>query len=108
MIPLPITTLALLVSSAAAKQCMNISVPVDISARTAIFDLLVPRSNSDATAFIQNFTQQGRNYTDIALTGYQNTAGKYQISTQFCVPSVNNVSTPTLQILTHGIGFDKT
>ncbi|KAG6986582.1 hypothetical protein G7Y79_00077g099740 [Physcia stellaris] len=108
MLALPISTLLLLASSAAAKQCMNISVPVDISARTAIFDLPIPQSNSDATAFIQNLTQQGRNFTDLALTGYKNTAGKYQISTQFCVPSVNNVSTPTLQILTHGIGFDKT
>lgn len=104
---LPIFTLALLVTSTAAKQCHNITVPVDISARTGIFDLPIPQSNSDATAFIQNLTQQGRNFTDLALTGYKTTAGKYQISTQFCVPSVKPVSNPTLQILTHGIGFDK-
>ena len=108
MLSLPIATLSLLALTAAAKKCVNVTVPVDISARTAVFDLPVPQTNSDATAFIQNLTQQGRNFTDLVLSGYQTTAGKYQISAQFCVPSVSNVSHPTLQILTHGIGFDKT
>ncbi|CAF9933106.1 MAG: hypothetical protein HETSPECPRED_008537 [Heterodermia speciosa] len=108
MLSLPIATLAVLAMTAAAKKCLNVTVPVDIAARTAVFDLPVPQSNADATAFVSNLTQQGRNFTDLVLTGYQNTAGKYQISTQYCVPSVNNVSHPTLQILTHGIGFDKT
>ena len=108
MLAFPITTVALLASSAAAKHCINATVPVDVSARTAVFDLPIPQSNSDATAFIQNLAQQGRNFTDVALTGYKTTAGTYKISTQFCVPSVNNVSNPTLQILTHGLGFDKT
>ena len=108
MLCLPIATLGLLALTAAAKKCTNITVPVDLAARTAVFDLPVPQSNSDATAFMQNLTQQGRNFTDLVLSGYQNTAGRYRISTQFCVPSVSNVSHPTLQILTHGIGFDKT
>ena len=108
MFSLPIATLSLLAITAAAKKCTNITVPIDISARTAVFDLPVPQTNSDATAFIQDLTRQGRNFTELILSGYQNTAGKYEISTQFCVPSGNNVSHPTLQILTHGIGFDKT
>ena len=107
MYALPLA-LSLLVSSATAKQCINMTVPVDISARTGIFDIANPQTNLDATTFIQNFTQQGRNFTEVALSGYQTTAGTYQISTEFCVPSVNNVTNPTLQILTHGIGFDKT
>lgn len=100
--------LALLASSAAAKKCMNMTVPVDISARTGVFDITVPKTNLEATTFIQNFTQQGRNFTDLVLTGYKTTAGTYNISTQFCVPSENNVTNPTVQVLTHGIGFDKT
>ncbi len=108
MYALSIASLALLATSAAAKECMNMTVSVDISARTAVFNLPVPQTNLEATAFIQNFTQQGRNFTDSALAGYNTTAGKYNISTQFCVPTVNNVTNPTLQILTHGIGFDKT
>ena len=100
--------LALFASSAAAKKCTNITVPVDISARTGVFDIAVPKTNLEATTFIQNFTQQGRNFTDLALTGYKTTSGTYNISAQFCVPSENNVRNPTVQVLTHGIGFDKT
>ena len=99
---------ALLVASVAAKTCVNVTVPVDISARTGVFNLAVPQTNLDSTTFIQNLTQQGRNYTETALSGYATTSGKYDISAQFCKPSVSNTSSPTLQILTHGIGFDKT
>jgi hypothetical protein len=108
MFTLSIASLVLLATSAAAKQCMNMTVSVDISARTAVFNVPVPQTNLEATSFIQNFTRQGRNFTDTILTGYKTTAGKYNISTQFCVPTVNNVTNPTVQILTHGIGFDKT
>lgn len=108
MYALPLLSLALLASSAAAKKCVNITVPVDISARTGVFNIKTPTTNLEATTFIQNITQQGRNFTDLVLTGYKTTAGTYNISTQYCTPSVNNVKNPTVQILTHGIGFDKT
>lgn len=101
---------AVLAGSAAAKTCINVTVPVTISARTGVFDIPVPQTNLDATAFIQNQTQQGRNFTETALSGYATTAGTYHISAQFCMPSSMDTTTadPTLQILTHGIGFDKT
>ena len=100
----------MLAGSAAAKTCINMTVPVTISARTGVFNIAVPQTNSDATTFNQNQTQQGRNFTATALAGYATTSGTYDISTQFCMPSSMNatVTKPTLQILTHGIGFDKT
>lgn len=94
--------------STAAKSCVNITVPVDISARTGVFNIAVPQTNLDATTFIQNFTRQGRNFTDLALSGYTTTSGTYNISAEFCMPSVQTSHKPNLQILTHGIGFDKT
>ena len=99
-----------LAGSAAAKTCINMTVPVTISARTGIFNIAVPQTNLDATTFIQNQTQQGRNFTQTALSGYATTSGTYNISAQFCMPSSMNATAtkPTLQILTHGIGFDKT
>ena len=99
---------AALAGSAAAKTCVNLTIPIDISARTAVFDIQVPQTNLDPTVFIQNLTQQGRNFTDVALTGYKTTTGSYDISAQFCTPSNKPASGTTLQILTHGIGFDKT
>ena len=100
--------LAALVGSAAAKQCTNMTVPVNISARNGIFDIAIPQTNLDATTFIQNLTRQGQNFSEVALSGYATTSGTYNISTQFCVPSAGNVSNPTVQVLTHGVGFDKT
>ena len=107
MLLLTLAPFALLVSSAAAKTCKNLTVPVTISARTAIFKYDVPQTNSDATAFIQDLTQQGRNFSDTIVTGYQTTSGTYNISAQFCTPDDDKSINPTVQVLTHGIGFDK-
>jgi hypothetical protein len=106
-----IVFLALLSGYAAARTCMNATVPVDISARQGVFTWKIPESNLDVTEFILNVTEQGRNFTAAALGGYQTTTGRYNISTQFCMPSnmsFSNLTNPTVQVLTHGIGFDKT
>ena len=101
---------AVFAASVAAKTCTNLTVPVTIAARTGVFNILVPQTNFDATAFIQNQTQQGRNFTETVLSGYATTAGSYDISAQFCMPSDMDTMTilPTVQVLTHGIGFDQT
>ena len=53
--------LALLAHSVAgARQCQNISVPVTISARTAVFgNYAVPMTNLDAVSTALNITRQG-------------------------------------------------
>ena len=103
-----LTVLAVLAASSSAKQCINATVPVTLSAQQAVFNLAVPQTNLEATGFILNMTQQGRNFTDVVLTGYNTTTGTYNISTQFCMPDNSNSTNPTVQVLTHGIGFDKT
>ncbi len=35
-------------------------------------------------------------------------AGTYNISVKFCKPDRENGTNPTVQVLTHGLGFDKT
>ena len=90
-----------------AKQCTNITVPVTLSARNGVFNLPTLQSNLDATTFIQNFTRIGGNFTDEALLGYATVAEKYNISAKYCQPDVAP-SSPVVQFLTHGIGFDKT
>ena len=104
-----ISALTVLAAAASAKRCINATVPVEISARQPVFNLAVPKTNLEATDFILNMTQQGRNFTDIVLTGYNTVSGTYNISTEFCMPSnATNMTNPTVQVLTHGIGFDKT
>ncbi|GAB7347321.1 hypothetical protein MBLNU459_g3399t1 [Dothideomycetes sp. NU459] len=97
---------ALFGALAAAKTCVNVTVPVNINARQAVFDVPAIESNYDATRFSLNFTNQGQNFTNISTTGYQTVRGSYNISAKFCRP--DNVTTnPTVQVLSHGIGFDK-
>lgn len=103
-----IQALVFFAASAAAKRCINATVPVDISARQAVFDIDIPSTNLEATDFALNNTKQGQNFTDIALVGYNTTSGTYNISTQLCMPDNHNGTNPTIQVLTHGIGFDKT
>ena len=100
--------LALAVSAVTAKECTNVTVPVTISARTGVFNVLIPQTILDAATFTANLTQQGHNFSKTALTGYATTSGTYDISAQFCTPSKPGGNSPTVQILTHGIGFDKT
>lgn len=97
----------LLVGFSDAKICKNITIPVKLSASTAVFNLPPLISNPDATTFIQNLTQPGQNFTDVVLAGYKTTAGLYNIRTEFCSPSEALSQDPTVQILTHGLGFDK-
>lgn len=120
-----LSVLPLLASVATAHVCINATVPVTITAREATFgNLATPQTNQDAIYFALNETKQGSNFTDVALTGYHTKKGTYNISTQFCMPdsvakevasgtwgsksSNTNTSNPVVQVLTHGIGFDKT
>jgi hypothetical protein len=94
-------------SVVSARQCQNITVPVAITGRNAVFDVeaLTPRNNIDVTNIILTGTQQGHNATAEAIKGYQNVEGVYNIAATYCVP---DSGTPdVIQILTHGIGFDR-
>ncbi|KAI4745867.1 alpha/beta-hydrolase [Aureobasidium sp. EXF-12298] len=99
--------LALLGVASAAKVCTNVTVPVYINARQAIFDVPTLESNLDAVKFSLDFTNIGMNYTDVVTTGFQTVTGSYNISAKYCKPQGDNKANPTVQVLTHGIGFDK-
>lgn len=107
-----------------ARLCMNITVPVTIQSRNGVFNIVAPTNNLEVTTLIQAAARQGTNATAATLTGYADVSGTYNISTKFCLPNASNVTTanstmgtnttaassmtPVVQILTHGIGFDKT
>ncbi|KAL8729722.1 MAG: hypothetical protein Q9166_004550 [cf. Caloplaca sp. 2 TL-2023] len=97
-----------LAGSVAAKQCLNITVPVSISARNGVFNIPTLQGNADATTFAQNLTSIRGNFTQEALLDYATVTGEYDISVKFCKPDTENGINPTVQILTHGLGFDKT
>lgn len=103
-----VTALALFAAFVAGKKCINQTVPVTITARQPRFNAAIPQTSLEVQDFILNMTQQGRNFTDIILEGYGDVSGTYNVSTQFCTPDNSNATVPAVQVLTHGIGFDKT
>ncbi len=100
----------LALSVASARQCQDVTVSVDISARNGQFNLATPTTNIDVTNFILNSVQNGHNCTQEILVGYETIAGTYQLQTTFCKPDTGKGwgrSGQTVQLLTHGIGFDR-
>ncbi|KAK5688288.1 hypothetical protein LTS10_000266 [Elasticomyces elasticus] len=97
--------IAALSGLSAARQCHNITVEVDVSARNGVFNQTTPVTNIDVTNFLLNLVQAGKNYTAATLEGYATVSGKYQLATTYCEPDSGNAS--TVQLLTHGIGFDR-
>jgi hypothetical protein len=106
MAPLASVGALLLAGFVSANTCSNFSIPIEISARQGVFPNIPAESNLEVTAFAQEFSQQGRNYSATILQGYATVQGKYEISAKYCQPENTNGS--TIQLLSHGIGFDKT
>lgn len=99
---------AFFVGLVSAKTCTNVTVPVNINARQGMFNVPTLNSTFDAVTFALNVTKQGSNFTEEALIGFQNLEGSYNISAKYCRPDQSTSdSLPTVQVLSHGIGFDK-
>lgn len=117
-------TIAGLAGLVSAKHCREITVPVTISGRNAVFDqtALTPRSNIDVTNFMLQLSRQGGNYSADQLKGvsttqdleefavltnlqYANVQGTYHLATTYCAP--DSGAPKTVQLLIHGIGFDR-
>ncbi len=81
--------------------------PVNINALNGVFNLPSIESNLDAVAFAQLINNIKGNFAEELLTGNQNVSGLYGISAVYCQPD-HPCAEPTVQLLTHGIGFDKT
>ncbi|KAJ5579870.1 uncharacterized protein N7459_005855 [Penicillium hispanicum] len=99
---------AFLAGVASARTCYNVTVPVAVSARNGNFVFDTPKTNLDATRFALALSRQGRNITEELLDGYNTVSGEYNLATQYCMPDNAVGKDATVQVLTHGIGFDKT
>ena len=101
------TSIALLTAAGivSARQCQNLTIPVDISARNGVFNASIPQNNIDVTNLILNGVQQGHNASAEVLTGYATVSGTYNIAATYCTPDSGDSG--VVQIATHGIGFDR-
>ncbi|KAL6867031.1 hypothetical protein J3F83DRAFT_103205 [Trichoderma novae-zelandiae] len=94
-----------LATAVAARKCLDLTIPISISSRNAVFDLPAPVTEAQVTKFFIDFVRPGFNITDNYLTGYDTISGHYNIAATYCQP--DHGPGTTLQILTHGIGFDR-
>lgn len=96
-------------SVALAKECINITIPVTLSGRNGVFGGQ-PRLVNDfnVTTFSQNFTSIKANYTAAVTTNYTTNSGSYDIAARLCTPTASTPENSTVQVLTHGLGFDRT
>ncbi|KAK2027449.1 alpha/beta-hydrolase [Colletotrichum zoysiae] len=90
---------------ASARVCQNLTVEVSITARNGVFNISTPETNIDVTNFLLKSAEQGRNISAEYLVDYANVGGTYQLASTYCHP--NSGPGRVLQILTHGIGFDR-
>ena len=90
---------------ATAKRCQNFTIPVEISARNGVFGISIPQTGIEVTDFVLNFSSQGANYSQSILQDYKTITGTYKLAATHCAP--DSGESKILQILTHGVGFDK-
>ncbi|GAB0135786.1 hypothetical protein EsDP_00004111 [Epichloe bromicola] len=90
---------------ATAMQCRNLTVPVSLSARNGDFDLKAPATEIEVTDLSLGMSRPGNNATAQYLKGYKTVSGNYQLAATYCEP--DDGPGHALQILTHGIGFDR-
>ncbi|KUI63958.1 hypothetical protein VM1G_10699 [Cytospora mali] len=90
----------------ASRKCSDLSIEVPVVARNAVFNLTPPKSNIDVINFVLDMTQQGHNLTKEVLTGYETIGNTYYVAATYCEP--RSGPSNTVQLLTHGIGFDRT
>lgn len=106
MAPLKALSPLFLASFVAARQCSTFLIPVDVSSRQGQFSEIPVETNLEVGAFAIRFSEFQGNYSDALFEDFQTLQGSYKISAQYCKPDTG--SSGTIQLLTHGIGFDKT
>lgn len=102
---LVVAAFAALTSVAAAAKCQNLTIPINVAARNGVFNLANPSNNIESIDFTLNLARQGHNYTAEILAGYATVGGDYEIAATYCEPDAG--PSKVVQVLTHGIGFDR-
>lgn len=89
-----------------SKQCVQLEVPLLITANNSQFDLPRVDSNIDAVGWVWDLTTWSHRSENGRVNDVISVNDTFTISAQLCVPPQGNKS-DILQIATHGIGFDK-
>lgn len=87
------------------RKCKDFDIPVTVTAQNGIYAFPPLTSNEEAADL--GFAQVLRDAPPTVATGYVNITGTYNISARFCTPKNGGDKAQIVQILTHGVGFDK-
>ncbi|KAE9378921.1 hypothetical protein N431DRAFT_478041 [Stipitochalara longipes BDJ] len=96
------------ITSGGAGKCIEKNVDIHASAMNTKLNFELPVNQSQVTETIVEFLQVNATLLSEILGPKQNISGTYSISTKLCWPaSLSSPNTSTIQLLTHGVGFDK-
>ena len=88
------------------KQCLDLDVPVSISATNAKLDTPRVDSNIDAVDWVWDSYTWSHNASE-RMVGTIAINTTYHISAQLCVPTQGSAKSDILQIASPGLGWDK-
>lgn len=71
------------------------------------FNYDTPKNQTQVTETFLEYITQGSTFMKQIMGGMQEVKGTYQIGATLCTPG-NNTKPSKVQILTHGVGFDRT
>lgn len=87
--------------------CVSGIVPVQAStSMNMAFNFAVPDNQTGVTQTVLSMITGGSPFMQQLMAGTQSVNGTYNISATLCTPA-NNTTPKTVEILTHGIGFDR-
>ncbi|QDS75304.1 hypothetical protein FKW77_001367 [Venturia effusa] len=89
-------------------NCFDLDVPVHVESQS--YPLLVPvfKNGYEATEFVLQATKRDVNPDSSALLGKPvNVSTIFSIGATYCTPSQPSTKSSTLQLLSHGLGFDR-
>lgn len=87
-------------------NCVELTLPVTVTAETLVFAFPPFADGYQAEAFFSALTRRDGN-PGALVAGTKNITETFSISAQYCSPMQKSHKSNTLQILTHGLGFDK-
>ena len=87
--------------------CVSGMVPVPASAVNEQFHFSIPQNQTGVTQTFISMITSGDPFMEQIMGGLHVVNGTYNISATLCTPA-NNTKPESVQILTHGVGFDVT
>ncbi|RDW59810.1 hypothetical protein BP6252_12897 [Coleophoma cylindrospora] len=87
--------------------CIEGDIPVTASAQNFRLNYTEPANQLGVTNTILEFLQTNATLPETVLGAAVNISGTYSINSKLCLPSTRAANSTTIQILTHGVAFDK-